>query len=150
MPKKAHPSAAAPLLGLLAQLGLMADRVDALSLHGRAPVTWPVRVGAVPPLADRRVERPADRSLAEAIAATDGQAVVLGQVLSGLGGVGKTQIAAALAHQQWTAGRVDLLVWVPVTSRTAITTAYADAHAPVTGIDEPGPATIVRDRPSRS
>ncbi|WP_344619641.1 tetratricopeptide repeat protein [Dactylosporangium salmoneum] len=99
---------------------------------------WPVLVGAVPPLADRRVDRPADRHLADAVAHAGGTGVMC-QVLSGLGGVGKTQVAAALAHQVWNTGQVDLLVWVTATSRTAILTGFAQAAARVTGVDDTDP-----------
>jgi hypothetical protein len=47
-------------------------------------------------------------------------------VLSGLGGVGKTQLAAAYAR---TRTDVDLLVWVTAGSRDAILTGYAQAAA---------------------
>lgn len=54
-------------------------------------------------------------------------------VLTGLGGVGKTQLAAHFARQQWAAGEVDLLVWVSATSRERIVAGYADAAAAVVG-----------------
>ncbi|MFI5893780.1 FxSxx-COOH system tetratricopeptide repeat protein [Actinoplanes sp. NPDC051513] len=65
--------------------------------------------------------------------------MVLCQVLAGLGGVGKTQLAAALAHRLWDNGHVDLIVWITATSRTAILTGYADAAARITGIDDAEP-----------
>ncbi|MEU7874950.1 FxSxx-COOH system tetratricopeptide repeat protein [Dactylosporangium sp. NPDC049140] len=105
-----------------------------VSIAGRAPVRWPCRVGVLPGLVDGRLDRPADHDLAAASAAA-GTAVV-GQVLSGLGGVGKTQLAAGLAHRLWTERGVDLLVWVNATSRTTIQTTYTQAIAAVTGIDD--------------
>jgi hypothetical protein len=51
----------------------------------------------------------------------------LTQVLSGLGGVGKTQLAAGLARRVWRERSVDLLVWVPATSRDAIVAGYVEA-----------------------
>lgn len=106
-----------------------------VTVGGRAPVQWPIRVGALPAPAGQRVDRPADRDLAAAVA--DGeQTVVLCQLLVGQGGVGKTQLAAALAHRLWDDQRVDLLVWITATSRTAILTGYADAAARTTGIDD--------------
>jgi hypothetical protein len=99
---------------------------------GRAAVSWPHRVGVVPLLADHRVDRPADRHLAAA-----GVDTVV--VCAGLGGVGKTQLAAALAHYRWNHGDVDLLVWVNATARTSIVARYAEAAADVTGVDHPDP-----------
>jgi hypothetical protein len=73
-------------------------------------VRWPHQVGAVPILADCFQERiPEMRGLDEAVSA--GRTAVLTQVLSGLGGVGKTQLAAAYARRVWRDGELDLLVW---------------------------------------
>src|SRR5258708_7742363 len=48
-----------------------------------------------------------------------------------LGGTGKTQLAATLAHALWDTRAVDLLVWVTAFSRDAIVTAYAQALADI-------------------
>ncbi len=53
------------------------------------------------------------------------------------GGTGKTQLAVGYAHAMWTAGAVDLLVWVPAASRTAILSGFAQAAADVDG-EKPG------------
>jgi hypothetical protein len=103
-----------------------------VQLPPRPPVGWPHRVGVVPPLAHCRQERPADHALD---AATTGSGVVV----SGLGGVGKTQLAAGLAHRLWGRGELDLLVWVSATSRPAVVTAYAQAAADVTGVEDQNP-----------
>ena len=107
-----------------------------VNMGGRAPVVWPCRVGVVPPLADCRQDRPADHALAEA---SGRGAVVVGQVLSGLGGVGKTQLAANFAHRLWDERAVELLVWITASSRTSIVTGYAEAAGKVTGTDDPDP-----------
>ncbi|MEV4693540.1 FxSxx-COOH system tetratricopeptide repeat protein [Micromonospora echinospora] len=127
------------------------DRVDASHARGlqvgdgntqhnhfydRRKVSWPHQVGVVPVLADRRQRRPADDALA---AATVGETVVVCQVLAGLGGVGKTQLAANLAHQVWRDRQVDLLMWVTATSRSSILTSYAQAAADVTGTEDSDP-----------
>ncbi|MFD5081687.1 tetratricopeptide repeat protein [Kitasatospora sp. NPDC058406] len=90
-------------------------------------VGWPVRVGAVPPLASGFQPREA---LREAIDRAHGRhaTVVLTQVLSGGGGVGKSQLAAARAHQAHAEG-VDVLVWVNATETAQIIAAYAQAAA---------------------
>lgn len=59
-------------------------------------------------------------------------------VLFGMGGVGKTQLAADHAERRWEAGDVELLVWVTASSREAIVSAYADAATKLTG--QPGSA----------
>ena len=104
---------------------------------GRQSITWPHLVGVVPPLADCRQDRPADHDLVAAT--TGGGTVVVCQVLTGLGGVGKTQLAAGLAHRVWQWREVDLLVWVTATSRTSVVTGYAQAAADVSGVDDTDP-----------
>jgi len=99
------------------------------------PVTWPVRVGVVSPEADCYQSRVATGRLSKIT--KGGGTAVLCQVLSGLGGVGKTQLAAAQVRQLWQAGELDLVVWVPAGSRSAIVGGYAQAHTAVTGIDVP-------------
>ncbi|MFJ8436028.1 hypothetical protein ACIQ9P_32485, partial [Kitasatospora sp. NPDC094019] len=74
------------------------------------PVRRPVRVGTAPPLASAFQSRP---GLQEKIdpARERNTTVVLTRVLSGGGGVGKSQLAAVCAHRAHTDG-VDVLVWV--------------------------------------
>ncbi|MEU5871408.1 tetratricopeptide repeat protein [Glycomyces sp. NPDC047369] len=92
-----------------------------------APVQWPHRIGTVPPLAASRQERAADGRLAEADPAC--------QVLSGMGGVGKTQLAAAYATRAWEAAELDLLVWVNASGREGIAAAFAQAGAELCGAE---------------
>ena len=102
-------------------------RVAAGDVTVRRPRTPPgrqVRVGAVPRAADSFQDREVAARLREA-AEQDGT-VVLTQVLAGMGGVGKTQLAAAYARQAWRDG-AGLLVWVNAASRDAVVAAYADA-----------------------
>jgi hypothetical protein len=107
-------------------------------MGGRATVRWPFRVGAVPRLAHRRQRRPADDLLAATVTG-GGTAVVVCQVLAGLGGVGKTQLAAALAEKLWQTRAVDLLIWVTARSRDSLLNSYAQAAADITGVDDPDP-----------
>ncbi|MEU9740167.1 tetratricopeptide repeat protein [Micromonospora chersina] len=60
-------------------------------------------------------------------------------VLTGLGGVGKTQLAAGLAYRMWQRRELDLLVWVTATSRSSIVTAYARAAADIHGVQDENP-----------
>jgi hypothetical protein len=73
---------------------------------------------------------------------------VLCQVLSGTGGVGRTQLAAHHARTAWQAGAVDLLVWATATSRDAVLSAYAEAAVTVTDPDDPQCAGL--DDPERA
>ncbi|GAA2022707.1 hypothetical protein GCM10009779_03210 [Polymorphospora rubra] len=86
-------------------------------------------VGIVPQLADCFQTRDAVKVLTEVT--TDGGTAVLTsagtQLLSGMGGVGKTQLAVHLADHLRSAGRLDLLVWISATSRGAILAGYAQA-----------------------
>ena len=89
------------------------------AVTSRREVTWPVVVGSPPPVASAFQDREALVGLSAGGAGT----VVLGQVLSGSGGVGKTQIAARM----FTTSRAQLRVWVVAESRTAVLTGYAQA-----------------------
>ncbi|QKW48204.1 tetratricopeptide repeat protein [Streptomyces buecherae] len=92
------------------------------------PLEWPIRLGSVPVLASAFQARSAVRDRIDR--ARDGHAtVVLAQVLSGGGGVGKTQLAAAYAHQALVDG-VDLVVWVDASDIEQVLARYAHAaHA---------------------
>ena len=102
------------------------------------PAGWPVRSGIVPPLADCFNPRP-ETGFSPAGALAPGVTAVLTQPahageagrypLAGMGGTGKTQLAAALAHSVWGSREVDLLAWVPATSREAVIAGYAQALA---------------------
>jgi hypothetical protein len=84
-----------------------------------------VREGAIPELADCYQARTEAAQLIEAIAAGGTAAVT--HVLSGLGGVGKSQLAAALARKH--ADTVDVLLWADAGTRSGILTAYQNlAH----------------------
>ncbi|MEU8048131.1 tetratricopeptide repeat protein, partial [Micromonospora echinofusca] len=60
-------------------------------------------------------------------AAKAGRTAVLTQVLSGMGGVGKTQLAAWFARE--VRDEVDVLVWVTAAGRDPIVAGYAEAAA---------------------
>ncbi|MFC7532829.1 NB-ARC domain-containing protein [Actinoplanes sp. GCM10030250] len=104
----------------------------------RTPVRWPHRIGTVPLLATGRVDRPADSAL-ESSVDTDEDSAAACRVVAGLGGVGKTQLAAALCQRWWAGRRVDLLMWVTASSRSSVLARYAQAAADVTGIEDADP-----------
>ncbi|MFI6940810.1 tetratricopeptide repeat protein [Streptomyces sp. NPDC050418] len=87
-------------------------------LPPRPATVWPVRMGAVPPLASAFQPR---TDLRERIDAA-GPAVVL----SGGGGVGKSHLAAACAHQALADG-TDLVLWVDAADPQRIEAEFAEA-----------------------
>ncbi|MFG2403740.1 tetratricopeptide repeat protein [Streptomyces brevispora] len=109
------------------------------------PARWPVMVGRVPVLASAFQPRDGLRHTIDAARGCS-QSVVLAsgstesaetvrsaagirtslQVISGGGGVGKSQLAAAYAREAIHAG-IDLLLWAPATDLQQILTAYAQA-----------------------
>jgi len=94
------------------------------------PLTWPQDpVGEVPRQASAFQPRTGLRAQIEA-ARTHGRGVVLTQVLSGGGGVGKSQLAAFYAREAIRRG-TDLVVWVDAAAPGAVTAAYAQAAARV-------------------
>ncbi|MFC9282800.1 tetratricopeptide repeat protein [Streptomyces collinus] len=99
----------------------------------RPPLTWPHLVGPVPQLADCYQRRDRTDDIHAAMTNSD----VRCQILSGLGGVGKTQLAARLAHDAWDRREVDLLIWVNAVSRVSIVEKYAEAAGDILG--EPAP-----------
>jgi tetratricopeptide (TPR) repeat protein len=116
------------------------------------PVTaaWPVRSGAMPPLADRftiRTETGPDLGLE-----LDRRAVVAltsrarrGDAVSGndlLQCTGKTQLAVQYAEAQWQARAIELLVWIDASTRESILSGYADAAAALTGARPAGTAEL--------
>ncbi|WP_308297373.1 NB-ARC domain-containing protein, partial [Streptomyces sp. UNOB3_S3] len=92
-----------------------------------AEVSWPVEVGPVPILASAFQPRTALREKVGA-ARMGGGAVVLTQVLSGGGGVGKTQLAAACATDALAEG-AGLVVWAAAGEVQQVITQYAQAAA---------------------
>ncbi|MGV9317817.1 tetratricopeptide repeat protein [Streptomyces sp. NPDC003660] len=107
-----------------------------------AAVAWPVEIGPVPTLASAFQPR---RKLRERVegARANGGTVVLTQVLSGGGGVGKTQLAAACACDAVAEG-YDLVVWAAATEAQQVITQYAQAAARVgvAGRDPEGDARL--------
>ncbi len=107
-------------------------------------VVWPVRLGTVPPLAAAFNPRP-ETGLGLAGSLVPGELTVLNPApdegnpdpLAAMGGTGKTQLAAALAHSLWQAGAVEALVWLTASSRDALIAGYAQALSDL-GIAEPG------------
>jgi Tetratricopeptide repeat len=104
-------------------------------------VTWPVLSGQVPPLTDSAVSRQ-ETGLSLAVSLPPGQTTVLvprdtGRCLAGLGGTGKTQLAAALAAMHRDSRVADLVVWIHATGPDAVIGGYAQALRDV-GVPDQG------------
>ncbi|MFI8959203.1 NB-ARC domain-containing protein, partial [Streptomyces sp. NPDC053495] len=136
----------------------VAVHIGGAALSGQS-VSFPVVVGAVPAAASRYQARSQSGLLRTAL--ENGGTVVLtgtpvsdtesnggtsqseaepGEarwVLSGLGGVGKTQIAAHHARTQLADGQADVVVWATATDRSGVLSAYAQA-ARALGLTAPG------------
>jgi tetratricopeptide (TPR) repeat protein len=127
----------------------MNNRVPA-GLHDRR-IEWPVRSGAVPPLAESYAARPESApDLQEAL--VPGATVVLTPRVATpagsrewLGCCGKTQLAVAFAESLWASRRADLLVWVNAASRASVLTGYV-AAAVATGTSIAGDAESAAGR----
>ncbi|RAS59828.1 tetratricopeptide repeat protein [Lentzea atacamensis] len=115
------------VLGDNVQIGYIAGDFT-LHQHSatRPPAELPLQIGVVPQRAASFQARP-------------GLTPSRTTVLSGMGGVGKTQLAADLAQRMWSGREVNLLVWVTAGTREAVVSAYAEAAAELTGRDDLGP-----------
>ncbi|MEV5801724.1 tetratricopeptide repeat protein, partial [Streptomyces collinus] len=110
------------------------------------PVPWPHQVGVIPPAA-RSYQHRAERDRLHATA-DGGTTTVLTQLLTGMGGVGKTQLAADYARTAWNetgaAGGLDVLVWVTASARSPIVTGYAQAGVELCRADPGDPEQAAR------
>jgi hypothetical protein len=130
------------------------EQMDALG-RGGDPHVGLVRINVPPRLADTFIERPDVTLVAAAV--ESGQTVILTQpdsttesrrqpdkrerVLAGLGGVGKSQLAAQYARQVWNDPTLDLIIWVAARDIDQIVDAYAKAAARLLGADPTQPET---------
>ncbi len=98
-------------------------------------VQWPVVAPQPPPpVTDCFQARPEQALLRKALEGNfftrvfrRAKLVVVAPVLTGMGGVGKTQLAAHYARTQLDKGRIDLLVWANADKQSSIIDAYAIA-----------------------
>ncbi|MDQ0938396.1 hypothetical protein [Streptomyces sp. V1I1] len=107
----------------------------------REPAIRPHQVGVIPSRAQsfrHRVEADRLRAVVES-----GGTAILHQVLAGMGGVGKTQLAADYARTAWEEGSLDVLVWVTASARSPVVTGYAQAASSCAA---PPPTTLSRAR----
>ncbi|MFD3314224.1 NB-ARC domain-containing protein [Streptomyces sp. NPDC058694] len=119
----AHGPGAIAVSGYVQEIKAELQLTDAVR---RQPACWPHRVGAIPSRAQSYQHRNESDLLRRAI--TAGRPTrKLCYVLSGLGGVGKTQLAADLARSLVDAEELDVLVWVDATSESSVRSGYAQA-----------------------
>jgi hypothetical protein len=108
-------------------------------VHEQRPVEFPLRFGRVPPRADGFVGReiaPTSRGPRAGSARRSSPSTpprLNTDVLLGLGGVGKTQLAVDHVEGARAAGALDLLVWVTATSREAVVADFARIAAQLAG-----------------
>ncbi|MFD6532104.1 tetratricopeptide repeat protein, partial [Streptomyces sp. NPDC060184] len=86
-------------------------------------VSWPLEIGTIPALATAFQPRAGVRDQINEVR-TAGSTAVLTQVLSGGGGVGKSQLAAAYATEALHNG-TDLVLWVSAAEVQQVVTLYA-------------------------
>ncbi|MFF3128336.1 tetratricopeptide repeat protein [Streptomyces sp. NPDC057908] len=89
----------------------------------RQPAAWPYQLGSIPQRAGSFRTRGEVAQLRQAAMGREAGCLVL----SGAGGVGKTQLAADYARAVQDAGSVDVLLWVPAGSRASVVASYAQA-----------------------
>ncbi|MBB5125682.1 ferritin-like protein [Streptomyces albaduncus] len=130
--------------GGLANTGYLAiDRFTLVQQAApRTPAAWPHQVGVLPPRAQSFQHRAEVDQVRAAV--DNGGTAVLTQVLTGTGGVGKTQLAADYARTAWDSGGVDVLVWISASSRSAITAGYAQAGVDILTADPSDPEQAAR------
>ncbi|MFF3410455.1 FxSxx-COOH system tetratricopeptide repeat protein [Streptomyces sp. NPDC002742] len=62
-------------------------------------------------------------------------AALVGGVLAGMGGVGKTQLAADYARTVWQAGELDVLVWITASNTSTAASGYTQAGIEILGAE---------------
>jgi tetratricopeptide (TPR) repeat protein len=113
---------------------------------------WPVRAGAMPPLADGFSARPETApGLSTALLPGTAVALVPAQAAADRAGEwlassGKTQLAVQFAESLWHTGGVDLVLWVEATDRASVMAAYLEAAAATIGTDLAGDAESISSR----
>jgi hypothetical protein len=101
----------------------------------------------VPNAADCLQQRPVAEALDRAL--TEHGSAIVTQILSGLGEVGKTQVAASAGRHLTARGAVDDVVWISATTPDAIVSTLGEAgvlFADAPG-DDPGAAARRFDQP---
>jgi tetratricopeptide (TPR) repeat protein len=115
----------------------------------QAALSWPLRIGTPPPLADRLSLRPESApDLSSGFVRNAAIALVpRGEDKNPGDGwlqcCGKTQVAAAFAAAQWRARAVDLLLWIDASSLASVLSGYVEAATAIGGSRPDGDAATV-------
>lgn len=139
-PSDSENTAAGQLSGALVQARVITGGVHQV-VSSRPTVPLPYRAGIAPSRAASFQDRMAFHQLMAVLGQGDTAELtsadaVRTAVVSGLGGVGKTQLALHYADTLWASGELDLLVWVTAGSRAAILSSYARLAADLTGLED--------------
>ncbi|GAB1513246.1 FxSxx-COOH system tetratricopeptide repeat protein [Actinophytocola sp. KF-1] len=88
---------------------------------------WPVRDGVLPLAADHYQHRDMSVTVEESLGEADTVMLVpaAATIVAGMGGVGKTQIAANYVRPLWHDSAIDVAVWITATDRDTIVSSYA-------------------------
>jgi len=134
---------------------LMAPRViPAEKMSAGVPargVAWPVRAGAVPPLAAAFTVRTDSVPRIESLLEPGGTVALVpgpegaGDAAGWLGSCGKTQLAAYVAETLWQSRGVELLAWVNASDRASVLAGYTEAAAQL-GLDDGSDAELAAAR----
>ncbi|WP_107048438.1 tetratricopeptide repeat protein [Streptomyces sp. NRRL S-87] len=108
----------------------------------REPACWPHQVGVVP-LPARSFQHRGEADRLRSAVAGGGTAVPC-QVLTGTGGVGKTQLAADYARAAWADGGLDVLLWVTASAQASVVSGYAQAGVELCRADPDDPDRAAR------
>ncbi|HWO60507.1 MAG TPA: FxSxx-COOH system tetratricopeptide repeat protein, partial [Umezawaea sp.] len=125
---------------------VQAQVIGGVHVHqpARSPVALPHRAGVFPPRATAFQARATTDLLVRTLE-PGGSAVLTSDagartsVVTGLGGVGKTQVALDYAERLWESAELGLIAWVTAGSRAAIVSGYARLAADLTGVEDAEP-----------
>ncbi|MFC0097813.1 tetratricopeptide repeat protein [Micromonospora marina] len=112
-------------------------------IYPAAPVTWPVQVGSVPVLASAFQDRVGLSARIDA-APPRSNTKVCTQVLSGGGGVGKSQLAASYAIEA-TRANTDLVLWIDASTHENVLAGYARAATRIQVVGSTGGGNLLAD-----
>ncbi|TCO59438.1 hypothetical protein EV192_104280 [Actinocrispum wychmicini] len=130
-------------VGTVVQMGIVEGGMRVHQSVHRPVVALPHRAGIFPVRAAAFQHRAVADLLARVLAC---DSVVHTVVVSGLGGVGKTQLVLDCAERLWALGQVELLVWVTAGSREAVVSSFARLGADLTGIEDPDAESCTQAR----